>query len=41
MNEADGTVVIGVAVLSGDLSREVVVGFNTMDDSATSTGRHI
>ena len=39
VNEADGTAVVSVAVLSGDLSRAVVVGFNTMDDSATSTGR--
>ena len=38
MNEDDGTVIVGVAVLSGDLSREVVVRFNTMDDSATSVG---
>ena len=39
MNEADGTVAVGVAILSGDLSREVVVRFTTMDNSATSTGR--
>ena len=38
VNEADGTAVVGVAVLFGNLSREVVVRFNTMDDSATSTG---
>ena len=39
VNEADGTAVVGMAVLFGDLSREVVVRFTTMDDSATSTGR--
>ena len=39
MNETDGTAIVGVAVLSGMLSREVVVRFNTMDDTATSTGK--
>ena len=38
MNEDDGEIVVGIRVLSGDLSRNVVVGFTTDDDSATSTG---
>ena len=41
VDEVDGVVVVGVALLSGDLSREVVVRFNTMDDSATSTGKQL
>ena len=38
MNEDDDEVVVGIRVLSGDLSRTVIVGFTTDDDSATSTG---
>ena len=35
VNEADGTALVTVAVLSGELSEDVVVGFNTQDISAT------
>ena len=35
VNEADGAAVVTVAVLFGVLSEDVVVGFNTQDDSAT------
>ena len=37
MNEDNSAVTVGVAVKTGDLSREVVVGFNTVDSTATST----
>ena len=39
MNENNGTAVVGVAVLSGSLSRDVVVRFNTADDTARSEGK--
>ena len=38
MNEPDNEVTVGVAVLSGAVSGQVVVRFDTVDDSATSTG---
>ena len=38
MDEDNGTVIVGVAVLSGSLSRDVVVRFNTEDDTARSEG---
>ena len=39
VNEGDGQVVVGVAVLAGELSRDVVVSMETEDGSATSTGK--
>ena len=39
VNETDGQVVVGVAVLAGELSRDVVVSVETEDGSATSTGK--
>ena len=39
VNEPDGQVVVGVAVLAGELSRDVVVSVETEDGSATSTGK--
>ena len=38
VDENNGTVIVGVAVLSGSLSRNVVVRFNTADDTARSEG---
>ena len=35
VRESDGEAVVTVAVLSGELSQDVVVGFNTQEDSAT------
>ena len=35
VDENDGSIVVTVAVLSGELSEDVVVGFNTQDDTAT------
>ena len=38
VDEDNGPVIVGVAVLSGSLSRDVVVRFNTEDDTARSEG---
>ena len=35
VDEDDGSALVTVAVLSGELSEDVVVGFNTQDDTAT------
>ena len=39
VRESDGEAVVRVAVLSGELSHDVVVGFNTQEDSATGVYR--
>ena len=38
MSESDDEVTVTLSVLTGDLSRDVVVEFDTVDVSATSTG---
>ena len=39
VNESDGEVSVSVGVLTGDLSRDIIIGFNTVDVSATSTSK--
>ena len=41
VDENDGSIAVTVAVLSGELSEDVVVGFNTQDDTATGLATHI
>ena len=38
MSESDDEVNVTLSVLIGDLSRDVIVAFNTVDVSAISTG---
>ena len=39
VGESEGQVVVGVVVLAGELSRDLVVSMETEDGSATSTGK--